>query len=68
MKAQAVLGRFARLFPQVLKAEFARASSIKKLFLANDIFTPEGRNRVVEGALSEWRLDKEVFLAPIGTS
>ena len=67
-EAQAVLARFARLFPQVLKAEFAKVRGIKKQFLATDIFTPKGRNRVVEGALSEWGLDKQVFLEPIDSA
>lgn len=56
---------FTRRFPQILKTHFAKAKTIKKSFLANDIFSADGRTRVVIDALSLWPVDERIYLAKI---
>jgi len=63
--ARGIFKRFVRRFPELLKAEFAKAKVIKKSFLANDIFSVDGRTRTVIEALSLRPVDERIYLAAI---
>lgn len=62
---EAVYNAYTQQFPQALKVPFKKAKAIKKSFLANDIFSVEGRNRVVIDALLLWLANKKIDLSRI---
>jgi len=57
--------KYTKRFPQVLKVEYKKAKIIKKLILANDIFTIEGRTTVIKGSISLWPIDHRFYFASI---
>jgi len=66
--ARDVFAAYVRRYPQVMKAEFEKAKQIKKLMMANDIFTLEGRTCVVVGATDLWPVNPRVYLATIAAA
>jgi hypothetical protein len=67
-QAYQVYKKLVRRFPQIMKAEFKKAQAIKKAFMANDIFTLQGRTQVVISALGLWPIDERIYLAPISAA
>jgi hypothetical protein len=67
-EARNIYARFVRRFPQILKEEFAKVRQIKKLITANDIFTLEGRTRVVVEATGLWPINESVYLSRIAAA
>ncbi len=63
--ARDAFAKYVRRYPQIMKVEFAKAKQIKKLIMANDIFTLEGRTAVVVGATDLWPINPRVYLAAI---
>jgi hypothetical protein len=64
----ALFKRLTKRFPQVMKNEFVKAREIKKSFLANDVFTRDGRTKVVISALELWPIDERIYLSAISAA
>jgi hypothetical protein len=62
---RSIFKAFTNRIPQILKKPFEKAKVIKKSFIANDIFSVEGRNRIVIDALSLWPIDERIYLSQI---
>ena len=67
-QAYQVYKKIVKLFPQIMKTEFRKAQAIKRDFMANDIFTLQGRTQVVISALALWPIDERIYLAPISAA